>query len=192
MRILKLLLVFISASSFAQVRLADGYLDLLKDEKSIRIKFVYKNVFVEGLHEKEYISQEMQEHELKSPGGGERWKDRWYADRTFRYEPRFKKMFVKNSSLTVDDNAKYTLIFETLNIELGYNVGDASSSSSIDAYVSVVETSDPAIIIAQFDLTNMKGLESVGSGYDVGSRLQEAYGRAGVELGRLIKKEMRK
>jgi hypothetical protein len=176
-----------------QVKLVDGDLEFLKGEKAIHLQFVYTNMLIgdDGINEADYIKRKVSEYNAKVPRSGEEWRSAWFSDRKDRFEPRFIEMFEKYSSLSTKDEAKYTLIFETTRTEPGYNVGVQSASARIDADVYIVETSDPTNVFAQISVTNVPGIESIGFGYHAGYRIQEAYGRSAVEIGRLIKKKIK-
>ena len=89
--------------------------------------------------------------------------------------------------MTNDKNAKYTLIFNTLRTEPGYNVVISRKDASIDGEANIVETANPSNVIATISVKNAPGRIFGGYDYDTGVRLQEAYATAGKKLGKFIK-----
>jgi hypothetical protein len=190
-RIVFFIILFLATTSAysQEVKLIDGDLSFLKGEKTISTKFIYDNVLIgnDGLREAEYIKRKKSEHEAREPGSGKRWEEAWHSDRYNRFEPIFNEVLQKYSKITPDATAKYILFFETIRIEPGYNVGAAMASSRIDAEVYIVKASAPSDILALISVIDVPG----GSGFDAGSRMQEAYSRSAAEIGRLIKKQLK-
>jgi hypothetical protein len=190
-----LVILFISITGYSQgIEIIEGNLEFLAGVQVLKTKFVYENILIgdEGIREADYVKEKEELYNGKEPDKGTRWKQVWYADRKNRYEPRFNEMLEKYGSLTTKGEAQYLLIFETTKIEPGFNVGLASASSRIDAFIYIVNVAYPSDALVQIALTDMQGRESVGSGYDTGYRIQEAFARSGVELGRLFKKAIKK
>jgi len=188
-KIFAIAVLFFATHAHAQkVKLEDGSLDVLKSEKSINIQFQYDGMSVGKFDtEKEYLKSKTDEYNKKEPGKGDAWAESWKNDRESRYEPRFNKEFTDQSGMTVDKNAKYTLIFKTTRTEPGYNVVVSRKNASIDGEASIVETANPSKVIATISVKNAPGRIYGGYDYDTGVRIQEAYATAGKKLGKYIK-----
>lgn len=184
------MLLCLTITGFAQkIKLLQGDLGVLKGQTAVKTEFQYEMSVGKFDKEEDYIAQKKKELNDKEPGRGDTWADSWKSDRQERFEPQFRELFSKHSDIsTVGDNAQYTLIFKTIKTEPGFNVGVASRPATIDAEATIVETSDPTKIIAKIAITKAPGRDVFGFDYETGARLQEAYAKAGKELGAFIKK----
>lgn len=183
------LITVISLSAYAQkIKVAEGSLKPLKNEKSINIEFKYDGMSVGKFSkEEDYIEKRKSEMNSKEPGSGDKWATSWISDRKDAYEPKFIKLFTEHSSMKIEPEAKYTLIFHTKTMEPGYNVGVWRGNAYIDAIATVVETANQANTIAIIDLKDVKGKMPMGTDFATSWRIAESYARAGREIAQLIK-----
>lgn len=190
--VIALLLVFGFGSGMAQtVKLVEGDLKPLKGESSIALKFKYDNMTIgdDGQSEAEYIKKKKGDLNAKEAGRGDKWEQAWFDDRESRFEPKFRELFTKHSKLQVNDNAKYTLVFNTTRTEPGWlATGIIRKNARIDGEVLIVESADPSKVIAKLQVVNAPGQAATGLDWDTGLRIQEAYAKSGKEVGRLIAK----
>ena len=89
--------------------------------------------------------------------------------------------------MNVMTEAKYTLIFKTLSIEPGYNIGISRKNAEIDAEVWIVETANKTNKLATFTISNVPGGTAFGYDFDTGLRISEAFANAGKKLGKSLK-----
>jgi hypothetical protein len=89
---------------------------------------------------------------------------------------------------TVDSNAPYTMIFKSTMTEPCWNIGISRSPAFINAEVWVVDTKSPEKVLSKVSITKSPGRDAMGYDYETGARIQEAYAKAGKELGAMIKK----
>jgi hypothetical protein len=186
---LLILLLTISVSGFAQkVKLITGSLKDLKGAKVIVTEFIYDDMVIsrDNTPEADYVKKKKTDYNAKEVGRGDTWEKQWYADRTERFEPKFNELFEKHAKVSTKGDSKYTLIFKTLMTEPGWNVGVMRASARIDAEAWIVETANPANIIAKISVTNAPGGGAMGYDFDSGFRIQEAYAKSGKEIGKLI------
>jgi hypothetical protein len=87
-------------------------------------------------------------------------------------------------------DAKYTLIFHTTHTETGYNIGISRRNAYIDGEIRIVETANPSNTVARITVDNAPGTMPFGMDFDTGSRLAEAYAKAGKEVGKLLRKKI--
>jgi hypothetical protein len=87
----------------------------------------------------------------------------------------------------VDESAQYTLIFKTTKTEPGFNIGVTSKPAFIDGEAWLVESKNPSNVIAKITILKALGRDVMGFDYETGARLQEAYSKAGKELGGFIR-----
>ena len=68
-----------------RIKSTSGNADILKNESSVNIEFVYDNMSV-GKYDKEadYIKAKTDEYNKKEPGRGDSWAKSWVADRESR------------------------------------------------------------------------------------------------------------
>lgn len=186
---LVLMFLCVGISGFSQkIKLLEGDLSPLKGESAIKTEFKYDMSVGKFDKEDDYIVKKKSELNEKEPGRGDTWEKSWKSDRQERFEPQFRELFSKHSDIsTVGENSKYTLIFKTIRTEPGFNVGVANKPASIDAEATIVETQNPSKVVAKILITKAPGRDVMGFDYETGARLQEAYAKAGKELGGFIK-----
>jgi hypothetical protein len=187
---LTLILLCVTITGFAQkIKLIQGDLSVMKGQTSVKTEFQYDMSVGKFAEEDDYIAQKKKELNGKEPGRGDTWEKSWKDDRKERFEPQFRELFSKHSDIsTVGEDTQYTLIFKTIKTEPGFNVAVASRPAFIDAEATIVETSNPTTIVAKIAITKAPGRDVMGFDYETGARLQEAYAKAGKELGAFIKK----
>ena len=190
-----LVLAFISTATVAQrIKIIEGDLGALKGQTAIKTEFTYNNMIVgKDLTEQAYIADKKAKLDEKEKGRGDKWEQAWIADRKDRFEPQFRELFSKHSNIsTASDKATYTLIFKTTRTEPGWNVGVMRVPAFIDGEAWIVETSNPNKVIAKISVLKSPGRDAWGADFETGARLQEAYAKAGKELGGFIKSKAKK
>lgn len=190
-----ILLTGLCSAAFAQkIKLIEGDLKPLKGLAGIKTEFTYDNMIVgKDLTEKDYIAEKKGKLDEKEPGRGEKWEKAWVSDRKERFEPQFRELFAKHASMSaVDDKAPYTLIFKTTRTEPGWNVGVMRVPAYIDGEAWIVDSADPNKVIAKISIVKSPGRDAWGYDFETGARLQEAYAKAGKELGGFIKSKNKK
>jgi hypothetical protein len=188
-----LLFAFLTITGYSQkIKLLEGDLSPLKGQTAIKTEFQYDMSVGKFAKEEDYIAKKKSELNGKEAGRGDSWEESWKSDRQDRFEPQFRELFSKHSDIsTVGDDAKYTLIFKTIKTEPGFNVGVANRPAYIDAEVLIVEAQNPSKVIAKISVLKAPGRDVMGFDYETGARLQEAYAKAGKELGGFIKKNLK-
>ena len=171
-----------------KVKNTSGNADILKPETTLNFEFVYDNLSVgKYKNEQDYIAAKTEEYNKKEAGKGDSWAASWKKDKASRFEPKFIELFTINSGMTENKNAKYTLVFKTLSIEPGFNIGITRKNAEIDAEAWIVETADRSNKVATFTLTNVPGGTPFGYDFDTGLRISEAYANSGKKLGKTLK-----
>jgi hypothetical protein len=177
-----------------KVKLKDGDLKALKGTTEFNIQYDYSEMTVttKNMDEASFIEDKQADLNKKESGRGNTWAKAWVSDRKSRFEPQYKEEFEKQSGLKLRENpsAKYTMIMHTTHTETGYNIGISSRPAFIDAEVRIVETANPANVIAVITIDNSPGRMAFGMDFDTGERLKEAYAKAGKEVGKLIDKKL--
>ena len=182
-------ILFLGLQANAQkVKNTSGNADILKSETNINIEFNYDNISVgKYKSEQEYITAKTEEYNKKEPGKGDTWAVSWKNDKQSRFEPKFIELFKINSGMSVMTEAKYTLIFKTLSMEPGFNVGVMRKNAEIDGEVWIVETANKSNKLATFTISNVPGGTAFGYDFDTGLRISEAYANAGKKLAKYLK-----
>lgn len=191
-----LIFMFLSlcVTGYAQkIKLMEGDLSSLKGQTALKTEFKYDDMAVGKFpKEEDYIAKKKTELNEKEVGRGDSWEKTWKSDRQDRFEPQFRELFSKHSDLsTVGEDAQYTLIFKTIRTEPGFNIGVTSRPAFIDGEAWVVETKNPTKVIAKISITKAPGRDVMGFDYETGARLQEAYAKAGKELGGFFRSKMK-
>jgi hypothetical protein len=188
--VLAIVLVCFGTTVLAQkIKVIEGDLGALKGQTSLKTEFKYEMSV--GKHDKEedYIAKKKSELNGKEAGRGDSWAKNWKSDRQDRFEPTFRELFSKHSELsTTGDNAKYIMVFKTIHTEPGFNVGVMSNPAYINAEAWIMDAQNPDKVVAKITITKALGRDVMGFDYETGVRLQEAYAKAGKELGGFVKK----
>ncbi|MDI3322045.1 hypothetical protein [Pinibacter soli] len=183
----------LSVTGHAQkIKLEDGNLDFLRNEKSVNVEFVYENVKVGKYdNEKDYIDKKKEDMNKKEAGTGDKWAKAWIDDRDNRYKPKFEELFTKNTALQVSDKgtSKYTLVYKTTFLEPGYNIGISRKNAQHNAEIVIVETANKNKVLARISLDKALGRDFWGADFDTGARLAETYADAGKALAKFIEKQ---
>jgi hypothetical protein len=191
--VISLMLVCLVIVGYGQkIKLLEGDLAPLKGQTSVKTEFQYEMSVGKFDKEEDYIAKKKSELNEKEAGRGDTWEQSWVSDRQDRFEPQFRELFSKYSDIsTVGDNADYTLIFKTVKTEPGFNVGIASKPAFIDGEAWIVESKNPSNVVAKISVVKAPGRDVMGFDYETGARLQEAYAKAGKELGAFLKKNIK-
>jgi hypothetical protein len=171
-----------------KIKVLEGSIDAVKAESSINLEYTYDNMSV-GKFDKEedYIAKKKEDYNNKEAGRGDTWAKAWVDDRKNRFEPKFEELFTEYSDKSNSKKAKYTLIFKTIFTEPGYNVGVMRKNAQINAIALIVETANPANVIAKISVDKALGRTFGGYDFDTGGRIAEAYADAGKALGKYLK-----
>ncbi len=182
-----------SISGFSQeVDIMKGELIFLKDEKTINIEFTYEKMMVgDDGKEENYIKRKTTELNAKEAGTGDTWAIKWQEDKQMRYEPKFILGFTNLSGMTVNKDAKYTMIFNTKALEPGYSIGVSKRNAGIDGTVTIVETANRTKILAKLMVERPEENKFRGAAFDAGSRIADAYYLSGQKVAKFIKKNMK-
>ena len=188
-------LVFFSMHANAQkIKTTSGNPDILRNESTLNVEFTYDNISVGKFpKEADYIAKKTADYNAKEPGRGDIWARNWISDRASRYEPKFIDLFIINSHMQINKNAKYTLIFKVRSLEPGYNIGGGfgmyggRKDAELDADVDLVETNDRSKVVCTITINNAPGGQWGGSDYDTGTRISEAFAISGKRLAKYLK-----
>jgi len=176
-----------------KIKLQEGSLASLNGITKLNVRYDYSDMSV-GKFDKEadYINKKKTDYNKDEAGKGERWETSWKDDRASRFEPQFEELFNKyGAGLNVGKYPaeKYTLVFKTTFTEPGFNVHVMRKNATINADILIIETADPAHIVARLSLDKSPGRTFGGYDYDTGDRIQEAYAAAGKALAKYFEKE---
>lgn len=193
-QILGILLVAASLTSTRiqaqKIKLADGDLAVLTNEKKVNIEFDYKDMKVGKMSEAEYVKKKKDDYNKKEAGKGDKWAETWEEDRTTRFEPRFIQSFNQFSGGMTGGplpDAKYTLIIKTVFTEPGFNIAVMRENAKINAEVLLVETTNKAKVLAKITIEKAPGGAWLDNDFDTGQRISEAYNNAGMSLAGFIR-----
>lgn len=182
--------LFVSHQGKAQ-DLVKGNLSFLKGATGVNVVFTYDGLTVgkEG-KEENYLKRKKEEKNNKEAGSGDTWVENWNADKEKSYKPRFIKLLSKYTDwpLSEETKEKYTMVVHTSFIEPGYNVGVSSGAAVLNIDISIYDASNMDKVLCKITMEDVKG----GKGqFDTGSRVGEAYAKAGKELGKFIEKNIK-
>ena len=173
-----------------KIKLAEGDLAVLANEKKVNIEFDYKDMKVGKMSEADYVKKKKDEYNKKEAGKGDKWVETWEDDRTTRYEPRFIQSFNQFSGGMTGGplpDAKYTLIVKTTFTEPGFNIAVMRENAKINAEVLLVETANKSKVLAKVTIEKAPGGAWLDNDFDTGQRISEAYNNAGMSLAGFIR-----
>lgn len=183
-----LLLLLVAGLTFGaqaqKITLKKGDLKFLKGTKVLGVTFTYDNLTVGKMSEADYIDKKVAEANERNPGSGNKWTEKWYADRLHYYQPKFIELFdkvvmEKGVSLSENtENTDYIMIVKTTFIEPGFNVGVMKKAASTNLEVDFVATIDPATVLTTFTIDKTPGATAFGGDYDAALRVSESYAKA--------------
>lgn len=176
-----------------KIRVKSGDRDDLAQFKKYNIEYHYDNVSV-GKFDKEedYVEKKVSEYNEDEAGKGDRWKENWFGDREARYHPKFEELFNKNIEKAdvigkEGIDAPCTMKVYTTFIEPGFNVGIVRKNASIDLRIEFVQDGKKLV---EMTIEKSPGAMVGGMDFDTGSRISEAYAKAGKELGKYMRKKV--
>lgn len=186
-------LLFFSINATAQeVFLTRGDLSILKGETTINIELTYEKMSVGGFgKEAAYIKKRTEELNTKEPGTGDSWAIKWEEDKKTIFVEKFVLGFTKQNKMTVNKDAKYTLIFNTKALEPGYQIGISKQNAGVDGDVTLVETAKRDKKLVVLFVQRAENSKWRGAAFDAGSRIGDAYYLDGQKVGSFIEKNVR-
>ncbi|WP_417290734.1 hypothetical protein [Corallibacter sp.] len=194
--ILFVAVLFVSTTIMAQkAKVTKGDWSALKGISVYNLEFDYSNLEIPKYDsEEEFLKDKMAKREEKEVGGGEKFKNSWFGDREDRYEPKFIESFNKrwkNNEVSVGKNmgAEYTLKIHTTFLYPGYNVGVMRQNAKLEATISLVKSDNPDTVLFSVNYTKVEGYGAMGSDYNSGYRISEAYAKLGKEFAANIRKK---
>ena len=167
-----------------------GDLSALKSEKNINIKFTYEDMNVGSMSESAYLEKKVSEYNEKKAGRGDEFAKTWEKNKQDVYPISFIELFEKNCGVKCNTlgSEQYTLIVNTFFFEPGFNIGVVRKNAEISVVCKLVKTDEPDKGLAEITITNSPGRTVSGYDFDVASRVNEAYAKAGKECGKVVKK----
>ena len=185
--------VMFSGTVFGQkIKVMDGNVKALSGVTAIKIEYDYSNLAVGKFDvENEYIEKKVAELNEDEAGTGDSWKEKWFADRPERFEPKFEELFTKyaaNIESGQDVNSDVVMNVHTTFIEPGFNVGVARRPAYIDLEVTFHKGGEQVVVIS---MLKSPGSDAMGFDFDTGYRISEAYAKAGKALGKYLTKNLK-
>ena len=189
-------LLSVSGLHAQKMKLESGALDFLKGVTTVNVEYVYDGMMVGKLTEPAYLEGKVAEYNKKEAGKGDKWLESWKRDPAARFQPKFEELLNKQFTerkvdlkVGADPAAKYTLILKTTLMEPGWNAGIARHDAEISATATFVETANRTPELAVISISKSPGRGGMGYDFDSGFRVQEAYAKAGKELGAFLCKK---
>jgi hypothetical protein len=180
-----------SASLFAQCKLTSGDIKVLKGQTMINVQYDYSKMAVGKFKtDDEYIDSKTKDMNKKKAGSGDEWAEKWKGDRQSRLQPAFEKMLnmalqhFNVSFRELASDAKYTFVVRTTFLEVGFSTFGYGprKSAYISAVVDVIETANPANVVASIEMKKEEGHYMGDLEVDAGLRIESCYERAGSDL----------
>lgn len=177
----------------------DDNFTFLKGQKVLNLEYTYDNMLVGETPEEDYKKRKIAEYNEKQRGKGDRWAEKWVANRSAVYEPMFEelvnKVLSKDASLYVAKNkkdAKYTMIVHTSVTEPGFNSMVMKKNPYCNYEISWVETATGKVM-AKAEMEKVAGVLMGGSAWDFdpANSIKECYAKAGKMAGKAMLKGLK-
>lgn len=197
-----LFLLVVTFSYSQKSKTLEGSFKNLKGVKEYNLVFDYTDVEIKDYSsEEEYLQEQMNEREWKDidSGSGDKFREEWFSDRAYRYEPRFmepfNKYFKKGEVKVIKDliDSEYTMKVQTTYIYPG-KVGTMSvKESEIKAKIIIYKTNAPLEKLLIVEFRDIKGFYQGekailrGNEFHTGERIAYAYWT----LGKYFAKKLR-
>ncbi|PID88404.1 MAG: hypothetical protein CSB06_00195 [Bacteroidia bacterium] len=176
-----------------KIKVKEGNLDFLKNEKFIDIAYKYDDMKVGKMTEEKYVEKTKKKYNDKEEGKGDRWAEAWEADRANRFEPKFESLlnkYLDSKGILAEDgsqDAKYTMTVHTTWTEPGFFGGVVQKPAYISGLVIFTEKGNESKKLAVLEFIKSPG-NSVAS-FDTGERIKEAYAKLGKTLAKYLLKK---
>jgi hypothetical protein len=194
MKLTKILMVcmavLFSGSVFGQkIKVINGDMKALKGVTALKIEYDYSDLGVGKFEvEDDYIAKKVAEMNEDEAGTGDSWKEKWFADRPERYEPKYEELFNKYAESIEagqDVESDVTMDVHTTFLEPGFNVGVARKPAFINLEISFIRGGEALAVI---EMLKCPGSDAWGFDFDTGYRISEAYAKAGKAMARYLLK----
>jgi hypothetical protein len=185
---------FVALAAHGQKRkIISGSLDGVGLQESYGLVFQYDGMLVGNyVDETEYLKRKRSDWEMKEPGKGIAFVQKWFDDRTELYKPAFIQGFQKFYKTRLgDEKSKYTLIIRTKRTEPGWYAGVLGHPAELDGECWLVESDNQSNIIVKIAFSNFSGKVNYGSDFAMTTRIQSAYEILGTGLGDFIRRKSR-
>lgn len=160
------LLLFLNISfvvSAQEITIVSGNYKNLKTVSEYNLVFDYSNLTVTDFEsEEDYLQKTMLEKEQAKPGNARVFREEWFSDRAYRYEPRyiqaFNEYFKKGEVKVIKDrpDLPYTMKVHTTEIYPGYNNGFTRKSGNLEVTISVFKTENAENILFSANITDVE------------------------------------
>lgn len=183
---LLLLINFSFAVAAQEITITSGDFKNLKNISEYNLVFDYSNLNVTDFESEEaYLQKTMLEKEQAKPGNARVFREEWFGDRAYRYEPRYIKAFneyfkEKVKVIKERPDLPYTMKIHTTEIYPGYNNGFTRKSGNLEVTISVYESENPENILFSANITDVEctysGDKATLEGFDFHQGERIAYG----------------
>ncbi|MGB5554152.1 MAG: hypothetical protein WBM83_05785 [Flavobacteriaceae bacterium] len=195
---ISLIALLVCTATFAQkMKIVNGGFDYLKGQTEVNVEFVYDNMKVmkENFTEAEYIAKRSADLEEKTKGKGTSWEKVWSTSKELIWNPKFLELmnryFDEDHGITFGENfndAKYTLIVETVWAYPGWDAGIMKQPAKVTTNLKFVESANRSNVLAEVTSENAPG-DQYGNNFSNESRMGEGYAKTAKSLAKLILKE---
>lgn len=190
-------LMMICASSLIlaqKMKVLSGNFDFLKGEKELNVKFDFSNAtfYKEKMTESQYLEKRAKEiANDKGEAEVEKWKADWKYSKETTFVDKFLASMNKNMPIktSVNPNAKYTVVVETIWIYPGWFAGVMNQPSKVSTLLKFVESANPSNILLTIEASKAPGDNFIGLPNN-NDRIAEGYAKTGKSLAKMIDKKI--
>lgn len=196
------LFIFFHFSLYSQeITIVSGNYKNLKNISEYNLVFDYSDLTVTEFESEEaYLQKTMLEKEQLKPGNARVFKEEWFGDRVYRYEPRyikaFNEYFKKGEVKVIKDrpDLPFTMKIHTTEIYPGYNNGFIRKSGNLEVTILIYETGNIENILFSATIVDVEctyaGDKATLEGFDFHQGERIAYGYR--NLAKFFAKQLRR
>jgi len=171
------------------IKIISGDFGFVKTTKTFKVIYNFANMRVGKLGEDDYLNERFKALDRREPGLGGRFKESWFRDREFKYPQKFEEQFneigQKFGLIVSRSSGEVQMEVQTTFTQPGQNSDNLKSPASIDLNISFSQNGKE---LAKLSASSIHG-QSIGtSDSDTGTRIADAYGKAGKALAQFLSK----
>jgi hypothetical protein len=173
--------------SAQDITVISGDFKKLENISEYNLVFDYSDLTVTEFESEEaYLQKTMLEKEQLKPGNARVFREEWFGDRVYRYEPRyikaFNEYFKKGEVKVIKDrpDLPFTMKIHTTEIYPGYNNGFIRQSGNLEVTILIYETGNIENILFSASIVDLEctyaGDKATLEGFDFHQGERIAYG----------------
>lgn len=184
--------------SAQKMNVTAGDFGFIKDQKQFNVEFDYSKMTLmkDKKTEEEYVKERSTELSEKNKNAGALWEKKWESSKELIWNQKFLELinvvYSKDnkdvSFLEGLNDAKYTLIVETVWIYPGWDAAVMKQPAKVSTKLLFVETANKSNILLEIESENAPG-DQWGNNFSNESRIGEGFAKTAKSLAKMLLKK---